>query len=76
MASVLTSAEAGVQTITLNRPEKLNAFIPEMHKELRRALEQALELNLLEFLPRGLLDRLERKAVHVLFSRNSATALR
>jgi len=43
MASVLTSAEAGVQTITLNRPEKLNAFIPEMHKELRRALEQALD---------------------------------
>jgi len=43
MASVLTSVEAGVQTITLNRPEKLNAFTPEMHKELRRALEQALD---------------------------------
>jgi len=43
MASVSTSVEAGVQTITLNRPEKLNAFIPEMHKELRRALEQALD---------------------------------
>lgn len=43
MASVLISLEAGVQTITLNRPEKLNAFNPEMHKELRRALEQALD---------------------------------
>jgi 2-(1,2-epoxy-1,2-dihydrophenyl)acetyl-CoA isomerase len=43
MASVLTSVEAGVQTITLNRPEKLNAFTPEMHKELRRALDQALD---------------------------------
>jgi 2-(1,2-epoxy-1,2-dihydrophenyl)acetyl-CoA isomerase len=43
MASVLVSVEAGVQTLTLNRPEKLNAFSPEMHKELRHALEQALE---------------------------------
>src|ERR671910_672523 len=43
MASVLISAAAGVQTITLNRPEKLNAFTPDMHKELRRALEQALD---------------------------------
>jgi 2-(1,2-epoxy-1,2-dihydrophenyl)acetyl-CoA isomerase len=43
MASVLISLEAGVQTITLNRPEKLNAFTPEMYKELRRALEQALD---------------------------------
>ena len=43
MASVLISHEAGVQTITLNRPEALNAFTPEMHKELRAALEQALD---------------------------------
>jgi 2-(1,2-epoxy-1,2-dihydrophenyl)acetyl-CoA isomerase len=43
MALVLISLEAGVQTITLNRPEKLNAFTPEMHKGLRRALEQALD---------------------------------
>ena len=43
MSSILTSLEAGVQTITLNRPEKLNAFTPEMHKELRAALEQALD---------------------------------
>jgi 2-(1,2-epoxy-1,2-dihydrophenyl)acetyl-CoA isomerase len=43
MASVLVSVEAGVQTLTLNRPEKLNAFNPEMHQELRRALEQALD---------------------------------
>ena len=43
MPSILISLEAGVQTITLNRPDKLNAFIPEMHQELRRALEQALD---------------------------------
>jgi len=41
MPSILISLEAGVQTLTLNRPDKLNAFIPEMHQELRRALEQA-----------------------------------
>jgi len=43
MASVLISVEAGVQTITLNRPDKLNAFNPEMHQQLRRGLEQALD---------------------------------
>ena len=43
MSSISISLEAGVQTITLNRPEKLNAFTPEMHKELRAALEQALD---------------------------------
>jgi len=42
MASVLISVEAGLQTITLNRPDKLNAFNPEMHKALRAALEQAI----------------------------------
>jgi 2-(1,2-epoxy-1,2-dihydrophenyl)acetyl-CoA isomerase len=41
MPSILISLEAGVQTITLNRPDKLNAFLPEMHQELRRALERA-----------------------------------
>src|SRR5918992_5417185 len=43
MASILVSREAGVLTVTLNRPEKLNAFNPEMHKLLRDALEQALD---------------------------------
>jgi len=43
MASVLISVEAGLQTITLNRPDKLNAFNPEMHKALRAALEEALD---------------------------------
>ena len=41
MASVLVSVEAGVETITLNRPDKLNALNPEMHKLLRDALERA-----------------------------------
>jgi 2-(1,2-epoxy-1,2-dihydrophenyl)acetyl-CoA isomerase len=43
MASVLISVESGVQRITLNRPEKLNALNPEMHQALRHALEQALD---------------------------------
>jgi len=38
---ILVSVEAGVQTITLNRPERLNAFNPEMHRLLREALKRA-----------------------------------
>jgi len=41
MASILVSVEAGIETITLNRPEKLNALNPEMHQLLRAALERA-----------------------------------
>src|SRR4051794_37001711 len=41
MASVLVSLDAGVQTVTLNRPEKLNALNPEMHERLRDAFERA-----------------------------------
>jgi 2-(1,2-epoxy-1,2-dihydrophenyl)acetyl-CoA isomerase len=41
MAPILVSQDSGVLSITLNRPEKLNAFNPEMHKALRQALEQA-----------------------------------
>ena len=43
MSSVLVSLEAGVLKLTLNRPDKLNAFTPEMHQELRKALERALD---------------------------------
>ena len=43
MASVLVSLEAGVQVITLNRPEKLNALNPEMHERLRAALQDAAD---------------------------------
>lgn len=38
---ILVAVEAGVQTITLNRPERLNAFNPEMLGLLREALERA-----------------------------------
>src|SRR3954471_14872578 len=41
MASVLFSVNAGVQSITLNRPEKLNALNPEMLEQLAQALERA-----------------------------------
>src|SRR5438477_34713 len=43
MPSVLVSVDAGVETITLNRPEKLNALNPEMHAQLRAALERAAD---------------------------------
>jgi len=39
--SILVSVEAGVQSITLNRPDKLNAFNPDMHDLLREALKAA-----------------------------------
>ena len=43
MSSVLVSLEGGVLQVTLNRPEKLNALNPEMHKLLRAALVRAAE---------------------------------
>ena len=43
MSSVLVSLEGGVLQVTLNRPEKLNALNPEMHKLLRAALQRAAE---------------------------------
>jgi 2-(1,2-epoxy-1,2-dihydrophenyl)acetyl-CoA isomerase len=41
MAEVETTREGAVQTITLNRPEKLNAFTRTLHEELQAALEEA-----------------------------------
>jgi 2-(1,2-epoxy-1,2-dihydrophenyl)acetyl-CoA isomerase len=41
MSSILVSLDAGVLSITLNRPDKLNAFNPEMHQLLKAALERA-----------------------------------
>jgi 2-(1,2-epoxy-1,2-dihydrophenyl)acetyl-CoA isomerase len=41
MPSVLISTEAGVMTVTLNRPDKLNAFVAEMHGLLREAMQRA-----------------------------------
>ncbi len=38
---ILASIDEGVQTITLNRPDKLNSFNPEMHGLLRAALDEA-----------------------------------
>ena len=41
MSSILVSLDAGVLSITLNRPDKLNAFNPEMHQRLKAALARA-----------------------------------
>src|ERR1700752_2884576 len=43
MSSILVSQADGVLGITLNRPEKLNAFNPEMHQLLRQAIERAAD---------------------------------
>ena len=43
MSSILVSLDAGVLSITLNRPDRLNAFNPEMHGLLRDALERAAD---------------------------------
>jgi 1,4-dihydroxy-2-naphthoyl-CoA synthase len=42
MPSILVSQDAGVLTLTLNRPDKLNAFNPEMHRllDLERGLQR------------------------------------
>ena len=41
MPEVEVSREGAVQTITLNRPDKLNAFTRSLHEELQAALEKA-----------------------------------
>lgn len=41
MPPVLVSLADGVLTVTLNRPEKLNAFVGEMHGLLREAMTRA-----------------------------------
>jgi 2-(1,2-epoxy-1,2-dihydrophenyl)acetyl-CoA isomerase len=43
MPSVLVSVDSGVLSITLNRPDKLNALNPDMHARLREALERAAD---------------------------------
>jgi 2-(1,2-epoxy-1,2-dihydrophenyl)acetyl-CoA isomerase len=41
VADVEVTRDGAVQTITLNRPEKMNAFTRGLHAELREALKQA-----------------------------------
>lgn len=38
---VLAATHGAVRTLTLNRPQALNSFTPEMHAQLRRELEAA-----------------------------------
>jgi len=41
MDHIIISEEPGILTITLNRPEKLNAFVGHMRRDLAEALEHA-----------------------------------
>ena len=41
--AVLVALDAGVLTLTLNRPDKLNAFNEAMHRALRAGFERAAE---------------------------------
>src|ERR1051325_345148 len=41
MAEVETNRDGGVLTITLNRPDVLNAFTAEMHRQLVSVLREA-----------------------------------
>jgi 2-(1,2-epoxy-1,2-dihydrophenyl)acetyl-CoA isomerase len=41
MSSILVSLDGGILSVTLNRPDKLNAFNPEMHQLLKAAFERA-----------------------------------
>jgi len=41
LTAIRTATADGVATITLARPERLNAFTSAMHAELRRALDAA-----------------------------------
>jgi len=43
--AILVAEDAGVRTITLNRPERRNAMTPEMQSELIAALEEAAASN-------------------------------
>jgi 2-(1,2-epoxy-1,2-dihydrophenyl)acetyl-CoA isomerase len=43
MAEVEVARDGAVQTITLNRPDKLNAFTRGVHEELHAALEEAAD---------------------------------
>ena len=40
-ALILSHLNAGVLTLTLNRPDRLNSFNDEMHRQLSEALTQA-----------------------------------
>jgi 2-(1,2-epoxy-1,2-dihydrophenyl)acetyl-CoA isomerase len=39
--TIIAAADRGILRLTLNRPDRLNAFIPAMHTALRRRLEDA-----------------------------------
>src|ERR671918_521219 len=40
MNTIIYEKDGGIATLTLNRPQSLNAFVPEMNKELLEALKE------------------------------------
>ncbi|SQC93592.1 Probable enoyl-CoA hydratase echA14 [Cedecea neteri] len=41
MSFIVSDVQNGVMTLTLNRPERLNSFNDEMHRQLAEVLTQA-----------------------------------
>ena len=45
--TILTSLDQGVMTITMNRPDRLNAWTYQMGAELQQAIESGNDLSLI-----------------------------
>ena len=60
MAEVETSRDGGVLTITLNRPDVLNAFTAELHKQLVGAFKEIFAKHVGREFPQDPRDQMEQ----------------